>query len=183
MDTNRISKKLNEILNDQVTKEANAAQIYLSYGAWAETQGYAGTADFLFRHAHEERNHMMKVLKYILARGSKPKITALAVPPKDPNNLEECFEKIFKHEVDNTTSIYKIATVALEEKDYATWNFAQWFVREQIEEETMVMDLLDTLRIAGGSNASHEALQYFDAKMGQKNDEAALPREATSQNP
>ncbi len=183
MDTNRISKKLHELLNDQVTKEANASQIYLAYGAWAETQGYAGTADFLFRHANEERNHMMKVLTYIMARGSKPKITALSAPPTDPTNLEDCFEKIFKHEVDNTTAIYNIATAALEEKDYATWNFAQWFVREQIEEETMVMNLLDTLRIAGGSHATDEALQYFDAKMGKKNDEATLPREATTEKP
>ncbi len=183
MDTNRISKKLHEVLNHQVTKEANASQIYLAYGAWAETKGYAGTADFLFRHADEERNHMMKVLKYILARGSKPEIMALAAPPKDPKNLEHCFEQIFKHEVDNTTAIYTIATVALEEKDYATWNFAQWFVREQIEEETMVMDLLDRLRIAGGANATDEALQYFDAKMGKKNDEVTLPREASTENP
>ena len=66
MNTNRLSKTLTAALNMQLTKEAYASQIYLSYGAWANHQGYAGIANFLFRHAQEERNHMMKILEYIL---------------------------------------------------------------------------------------------------------------------
>ena len=66
MNTNRLSPALTEALNAQMTREAHAAQIYLSYGAWAENLGYGGVANFLFRHAHEERNHMMKILEYII---------------------------------------------------------------------------------------------------------------------
>lgn len=62
MNTNRLSKTLEEAFNEQMTKEAHAAQIYLSYAAWAESQGCGGIANFLFRHANEERNHMMKIL-------------------------------------------------------------------------------------------------------------------------
>lgn len=65
MDTNRLSKTLTEALNSQMTKEAHASQIYLSYASWAENLGFSGIANFLFRHAEEERNHMMKILEYI----------------------------------------------------------------------------------------------------------------------
>lgn len=183
MNTNRLSKEIEEILNKQVSKEAAAAQIYLSYGCWADSEAYAGVSNLLFRHAQEERNHMMKVMEYIMSRGGKVKISALSAPPKDPQNILDCFEKIFKHEVDNTRAIYKIVSKAQEEEDWATWNFGQWFVKEQIEEETLVMDILDKLEVAGGKKASDESLLLFDTEMGAKEDEAVLPRETSAENP
>jgi ferritin len=65
MNTNRLTDTIASALNDQMTREAHASQIFLSYGAWADSQGLGGTANFLFRHAQEERNHMMKILEYI----------------------------------------------------------------------------------------------------------------------
>lgn len=126
---------------------------------------------------------MMKLIDYIQDRGGKAKIAALAAPPKDPKNLQDCFEKIFQHEVDNTTAIYEIVNLSQEEKDWATWNFAQWFVKKQIEEETLVMDLLDKLKIAGGPKATSESLLYLDNKIGNQEDDAALARDASVDNP
>ncbi|MCK7590884.1 ferritin [Subsaxibacter sp. CAU 1640] len=183
MDTNRLSKKIEAILNRQVTKEAEAAQIYLSYGCWADGEGYGGVANFLFRHANEERNHMMKVMRYIMDRGGSVKIEAIKAPPSNPKNLQDCFEKTFKHEVDNSNSIYEIVNLANEEKDWATYNFAQWFVKEQIEEEKLVMDLLDKLKIAGGPKASNESLFNLDKELAEMPDEVPLAREATEDNP
>src|ERR1700689_3897512 len=100
MKTNRLSDTLAKSLNDQMTKEAHASQIYLSYAAWADGQGYGGIANFLFRHAQEERNHMMKILEYILKRGGEVKVTAIAAPPPNPTSMHDCFEKVFSHEVD-----------------------------------------------------------------------------------
>lgn len=162
MDTNRLSKKVEDILNYQVTKEAVAAQIYLAYGCWADSQGYGGIANYFFRHSGEERDHMMKIVQYIMERGGEVKITAIEAPPINPENLQDCFEKTFKHEVDNTNAIYNIVNMAHEEKDWSTYNFAQWFVKEQIEEEKMVMDLLDKLKISGGPKATHESLFNLD---------------------
>ena len=183
MDTKRIPKTIEDILNRQVRKEAEAAQIFLSYAIWADDQGYEGVANLLFRHSGEERDHMMKVIEYIQNRGGKAKITALNAPPADPKNLKECFERLFKHEVENTTSIYGIVNLAQEEKDWATWNFAQWFVKEQIEEETLVMDLLDKLKIAGGPDATDESLLLLDSQLEQHNDEADMARDADVENP
>src|SRR6476620_7813823 len=108
MNTNRLSSTMQAGLNAQLTKEGHASQIYLSYASWANAGGYAGIANFLFRHAQEERNHMMKILEYILQRGGTVKITAIPAPPPDPTSLNNCFEKVFEHEVDNTKSIYSV---------------------------------------------------------------------------
>lgn len=183
MNTNRLSKKVEAILNRQVTKEAEAAQIYLSYGSWADSQGFGGIANYLFRHSQEERNHMMKVMQYIMERGGKVKIEAIKAPPADPKNLQECFEKTFKHEVDNTTAIYDIVNLSHDEKDWATYNFAQWFVKEQIEEEKLVMDLLDKLKIAGGPKATDESLFNLDSQLAKEPDSVPLARDANMDNP
>jgi ferritin len=183
MNTNRLSENLRKALNDQMTKEAAASQIYLSYGAWANEQGYDGISNFLFRHANEERTHMMKILEYILERGAKVKIEGIPAPPADPANVQDCFEKTFQHEVDNTTGIYKIVKMSFEEEDWATWNFMQWFVKEQTEEETMVMNMLDKLKIAGGVKATGESLYSLDRDMKSEPDDAELAQDKTVENP
>src|ERR1700761_2800650 len=117
MDTSRLSKTIEKALNAQMTKEAHASQIYLSYAAWAADKGYDGVANFLFRHAAEERNHMMKILEYILQRGGKVVVTAIPSPGDDPLSVNDCFEKIFKSEVENTANIYNIVNMSMAEKD------------------------------------------------------------------
>jgi ferritin len=183
MDTNRLSESLRTVLNDQMTKEAYASQIYLSYGSWAASKGYGGISNFLFRHANEERSHMMKILEYILERGAKVNVQAIGAPPADPKNMQDCFEKTFVHEVDNTNGIYKIVKMSHDEGDWATWNFAQWFVKEQTEEETLVMSMLDKLKIAGGEKASGESLYSLDRDMKGTSDDADLAQDKTAENP
>lgn len=172
-----------EALNAQMTKEAHAAQIYLSYGAWADSQGFGGVANFLFRHAHEERNHMMKILEYILKRGAEAKIVAIPAPPENPTSINNCFEKVFGHEVDNTTAIYKIVRLSHDEGDWATWNFMQWFVKEQTEEENLAQDLLDKIKVAGGEKADHASLYSLDRDLEKKPDDAPLAQTATEEKP
>lgn len=183
METNRLSNKMTQALNDQMTKEAHAAQIYLSYASWAEEQGYGGIANFLFRHAHEERNHMMKILEYILKRGAKVKVTAIPDPGDEPKNINDCFEKVFKQEVSNTEAIYNVVNLSFDEKDWATWNFMQWFVKEQTEEETLALELLDKVKIAGGSGANDDALYILDKELAEKPDDATLAQDVTEENP
>ena len=166
-----------------MTKEASASQIYLSYAAWASSEGYGGIANFLFRHANEERNHMMKFLEYILERGAKVKVEAIPAPPKEPTGIQNCFEQVFEQEVDNTKGIYKLVKMSFDEEDWATWHFMQWFVKEQTEEETLALNLLDKIKIAGGVNASGEALYALDKDLQTKSDDAALAEDKTALNP
>ncbi|MCW3084688.1 MAG: ftnA [Bacteroidetes bacterium] len=183
MNTNRLSKTLESALNDQMTKEAHAAQIYLSYAAWADSQGCGGIANFLFRHSGEERNHMMKILEYILKRGGQVKVTAIPAPSADPKTINNCFEKIFEHEVENTKAIYRVAKMSHDEEDWATWNFMQWFVKEQTEEETLAMSLLDKIKIAGGDHADAASLYSLDRDLEKAPDDAPMAQDATAENP
>ena len=183
MDTNRLSKTLQASLNAHMTKEAHASQIYLSYASWASSAGYGGIANFLFRHAQEERNHMMKFLEYILERGAKVTIEAIPAPPDEPANVQDCFEKVFAQEIDNTKWIYKIVKQSFDEEDWATWHFMQWFVKEQTEEETLAMGLLDKIKIAGGVKASGDALYELDRDLKKEPDDADLAETKTAEKP
>lgn len=177
MSTKRISFAIERALNQQATNEAYAAQVYLAYGIWADGQGFAGISDFLYRHVAEERDHMMKFIHYVQQRGGHARVSALDEPPSDPSSLEECFNALLEHEVKNTEAIYELVNLAHEEKDWITWNFAQWFVQEQNEEETLIMELIDQLKIAGGPDASGEALLYLDSQIGEMENDAELARE------
>lgn len=183
MDTKRLSDRLEKALSDQMNLENLQSSNYLSYGIWASTKGYGGIGNFLFRHAQEERNHAIKFMQYVLNRGGKPKVSAIPAPADDPQGLTECFNRVFQHEVQNTTAIYKLVDMAHEEKDWATFNFLQWFVKEQIEEETLAMNLIDKLKIAGGDRATDESLFTLDKSLENAPDDAPLAREATAENP
>jgi len=183
MNTNRLSKTLAAALNAQMTKEAHASQIYLAYASWAENRGFGGVANFLFRHAQEERNHMMKILEYILKRGAEVQIKAIPAPPENPESINNCFEKIFAHEVDNTRAVYRLVKISLEEEDWATWNFMQWFVKEQVEEETLALNLLDKMKIAGGEEITSNSLYAFDRDLEKTPDEARSAQDVTAESP
>jgi ferritin len=183
MNTNRLSESLQAGLNTHMTKEAHASQIYLSYAAWASGEGYDGIANFLFRHAQEERNHMMKILEYILQRGGTVKVEAIPAPPSNPSNVQNCFEKVLEHEIDNTNAIYKLVKMSFMEEDWATWNFMQWFVKEQTEEETLALNLLDKIKIAGGAKASGDALYNLDRDLEKAPDDAELAQDKSADNP
>lgn len=178
MNTKRISDKMEKLLNKQVTNEAWNAEIYLSFGAWAEEKGMSGLSNFLFRHSQEEREHMMKFMQHIMQRDGRVKIDRIPAPLKDPKNLKDCLEQIFKAEMENSKSIYKIVDLAMDEKDWPTWNFLQWFVKEQIEEENMASDLLDKFNLlGGGKEIAGSDLYQFDKDLGKTDDEAELARD------
>jgi len=183
MNTNRLSSSLMKGLNDQMTKEGEASQIYLAYASWASKEGYAGIANFLFRHAQEERNHMMKFLEYILERGGEVTIQAIPAPGALPSSVQDCFNKVFQQEVSNTEAIYKLVKQSFTEEDWATWNFMQWFVKEQTEEETLALSLLDKIKIAGGEKASGDALYNLDRVLETTPDDAELAQEKTADKP
>ena len=183
METNRLSPTLAAALNAQMTNEAHNSQIYLAYASWADDKGYGGISNFLFRHANEERNHMMKFLEYILKRGAKVTVTEIPAPGADPVNVNDCFKKVFQYEVENTTKIYDIVNMAMAEKDWATWNFLQWFVKEQTEEETLALDLLSKVKVAGGANAENHAIYSLDQELAKTPDDAVLAQEVTVEKP
>ncbi len=147
-----LNKKVEAILNEQVEKEAYSSNLYLAMACWAETSGYAGVAQWLYLQADEERMHMLKFVKYINERGGKAVISALKEPPKTQKGIKSMFEAVLKHEQFISESINKIFALSIEEKDYTTQSWVQWFVNEQIEEEAQVTEILDKLNLLGDHN-------------------------------
>jgi ferritin len=145
MGTMKLSKTLETALNTQIAKEAYASQIFLSYASWAERHGYSGIANFLFRHSQEERNNMIIIIDYILKRGSEVTITAIPAPPENPENINTCLEEVNEIEEIYTKGIHGIIKMSADEKDWAAHKFIQWFLKEQIEEETFAKSLLNRM--------------------------------------
>ena len=138
-----MNTRVESALNDQIQKEASSSQFYLAMASWAENNGLNGTAKFMYTHSDEERFHMLKLVKFINERGGKAIIPAIALPPKEFNGLENVFELLLQHEI-------MVVDICLQEKDYTTHNFVQWYVSEQLEEEALARSVLDKLRLIGG---------------------------------
>jgi len=117
--------------------------------SWAETQGFNGIATFLYTHSDEERMHMLKLVKFVNERGGVAIIPALDAPPVEFNSITYVFEELLNHEVMVTESINNVVDVCLNEKDYTTHNFMQWYVSEQIEEEALARTINDKLKMIG----------------------------------
>jgi ferritin len=147
-----LNTKVENICNRQVEREGYSSNLYLSMASWAENNGLSGVASWLYVQADEERLHMLKFIKYINERGGSAVIPALKKPVSDYKNVEDVFKEVLKHEEFVTASINEIVHVSLEGKDYNTHNFLQWFVLEQVEEETSARAILDKLRLVGKNN-------------------------------
>jgi ferritin len=154
-----LSKKIEAALNRQVEVEASSSQAYLAMASWAENTGLSGTAAFLYRHADEERMHMLKLIKFINERGGRAVVPALELPNTGFNSITDIFQTLLDHETKVTEEINGVVDLCLQEKDYTTHNFMQWYVSEQIEEEALARNLIDKLNLIGNDKGG---LYLFD---------------------
>ena len=144
-----ISKNVEKAINDQIKIEEESSRIYLAMASWLEANGYPGAAAFLYRQTEEERMHLLKFIKYVNDRGGCALIKELKAPETKFKSLQEVFSKVLKHEEFVTESINTLYGVTVCEKDYTTGNFLQWFITEQIEEESTMRSILDKMALLG----------------------------------
>lgn len=154
-----LAERIERALNDQIKTEAESSQFYLAMASWAETHGLNGTAKFLYQHSDEERMHMLKLVKFVNERGGHAEVPALSQPPKDFESINNVFQTLLDHETKVTAEINKVVDICLQEKDYTTHNFMQWYVSEQIEEEALAREIMDKLKLIG---ADKGGLYLFD---------------------
>lgn len=159
-----LAKKIELSLNKQIRIEAESSQIYLSMACWAEIQGLEGVAQFMYKQSDEERLHMLKLIKYVNERGGHAVVTDLKAPKTTFGNMKEMFEELYNHELFVSNSINELVHVTFEQKDYATHNFLQWYVAEQIEEEAQAKTILDKINLIGDDKGG---LYLFDRDIQQ----------------
>ncbi len=154
-----LTAKMEKALNDQIRVEAESSQVYLSMASWAEVKGLEGISLFMYKHSDEERLHMLKLIKYVNERGGHAHISDLKEPETDFGSFQKMFKDLYDHEIFVSQSINELVHVSLEEKDYATHNFLQWYVAEQIEEEALARTILDKINLIGNDKGG---LYLFD---------------------
>ena len=159
MATNKVISKL----NTQVNMEQTASQAYLGMAIWCEQNALEGSASFYYSQSDEERTHMLKIIKYINSIGGTVNISHIDSPSKKYTSLKMTLEKGLDSEKKVTASINKLTDLALSEKDFESFNFLQWFISEQAEEEQKFQSILDKFELLG--NDGH-ALYSIDKLMG-----------------
>ncbi|HVE36718.1 MAG TPA: ferritin [Nitrososphaeraceae archaeon] len=145
----RISTELAKAINDQISYEASSTQAYVAIGSWCERTGYNGSATFFFEQAAEENTHMLKFVHYLNNAGAEAIIPATEKPKGNFDSLESAFQAGLKSEQTVTKLINNLVEIADREKDRATYSFLQWYVSEQLEEETLFGTILQKFEIIG----------------------------------
>ncbi|MEM8843918.1 MAG: non-heme ferritin [Pseudomonadota bacterium] len=159
-----LSNKIIERLNEQINMEFYSSNLYLQMSSWCEHEGLEGSAAFLRDHAVDEMNHMQRLFSYVNECGAMAELGQIDAPPTQFESVQDIYEKTFKHECFITKRINDLADVAFTEKDYSTFNFLQWYVAEQHEEEMLFKSILDKLRIIGTDGIG---LYHFDQELKQ----------------
>lgn len=147
-----LPEKVEAILNVQIKKEDYSSQLYLSMASWAENNGFEGVSNWLYAQAEEERMHMLKLIKYVNERDGVALIPGIETPPSDFGDIFQAFDQVLAHEKFISGSINEIIAVCIAENDFTTQSWIQWFVTEQIEEESSVKAIIDKLNLLGKNN-------------------------------
>jgi len=157
----KISPKMKKALNDQVALEALASNSYLAMASWCEVTGYQGGADYFYAQSDEERTHMLKVVHYLNDMGSAAGIPAIKAPASSYKSLEGLIKTALKNEQTVTKAIHNMVDIAQKEKDHSTYAFLEWFVNEQVQEETKFETLLQKFDLIGRDKLAINEIDKF----------------------
>ena len=160
-----LSQNLTDLLNRQITLEIYSSNLYRQMGAWCEAQGLTGCARFLETHSQEESEHMIRLFRYVNDTGAMARIGAVEAPRHDYEDVADVFQETLKHEQEITKAIHALVQAAFEEGDYSTFQFLQWYVAEQHEEEGLFKQLCDRIAIVGTDGPG---LFLFDREVGDR---------------
>ncbi|WP_461534004.1 ferritin [Sinomicrobium sp.] len=157
-----INVEVMDLLNKQVAIEAHSSAIYLAMASWCDRNALNCSAQFFYEQAEEEREHMMKIFRFINDNGGmaySPEIPSIS---HDFDSLEAIFEASLDQEIEVTKSIHNIVAKCRKVNDFGTENFLQWFVKEQMEEEQTMRNILDLFELMGSDGI---ALKLIDERI------------------
>ena len=145
----KISIKMKKALQDQVALEALASNSYLAMASWCEVTGYQGGSAYFYAQSDEERTHMLKIVHYLNDMGAAAAIPSIKAPSATYKSLEGLIKLALKNEQTVTKAIHKMVEIAQKEKDHSTYAFLEWFVNEQVQEETKFETILQKFDLIG----------------------------------
>ena len=144
-----LNEEVERALNNQIKTESHASSTYLAMSTWCGEHGYDFSAGFFAKQAEEERAHMLKLFKYVNDRGGRaisPEITNITT---DFNSFRDLFERTLEMEMHVTQLFNDMAEKCIRQKDFVTFQFIQWFLEEQIQEEYVARRILELFDLIG----------------------------------
>jgi len=160
-----LKEKVLKALNKQLNVEFYSSYLYLSMAAHFESASLTGFASWMRMQSKEEYDHAIKVYDFIHDRDGVVELMKIDAPKTSWKTPTEIFEEVYAHEKEVSKSIYELVDLGIVEKDHATTGFLQWFVNEQVEEESSAMKVLDRMKLVGDSK---QGLFLMDREMGQR---------------
>ncbi|PIF03225.1 MAG: ferritin [Arcobacter sp.] len=160
-----ISKNLQKELIIQLNKEYHSAYIYLGMSAYCSKEGYNGAASWFLTQYQEEVAHGMKLFKYLEDQGVNIELPQIDSVKVEFKSLLDVFKKSLAHEQYMTKNLNNLSDLAMKEKDHATYNLLQWYVTEQVEEEAIVKEIIDNIKLIGDNGYG---LYTIDKELGSR---------------
>lgn len=160
-----LNDKLQAALNDQIQRETFSAYIYLAMSANCDERNLTGFATWMKMQAQEEMMHAMRIYDHILERGGTVILQAIEQPPSEFGSPLDIMEKSLAHERFITGQINELYDMAVEVGDRPAQVMLQWFITEQMEEESTVDDIVERLKMFGQEGA---ALLMVDTELGSR---------------
>lgn len=157
-----ISKKLEAALNEQIALEAQASFQYLAMASWCEQQALNGAAKFFYKQSAEERQHMMKIFHYLNSVNGHALVPTIDKTQLKFKDVKDVVDTALKGEQKVTAAVHKLSELTSKEKDYATYNFVQFYVNEQREEEVLFTQILEKIELIGMEGMG---LYYIDKEL------------------
>ncbi len=171
-----IKEVIQSAINLQIAREIYSSNLYLSMAGYYTTKNLHGFANWMRIQAEEEMTHALKLFDYLLDRGGKPIISAIAAPPSEWENTVVVFENAYHHEQLVTSWIHELADLAIAERDHATSSMLKWFIDEQVEEEATTGEIYDRLCMIGDNPT---ALFFLDNELKTRKMTATVDAKAT----
>lgn len=144
-----LTEEIETLLNEQIKIEAHSSSVYLAMSAWCNQNGYDYSARYFQQQSGEEREHMLKLFEFVNDMGGRaisPDVTNI---PHDFDSFRGVFEAALQQEIYVTQQFNRIADRCFKAKDFMTFQFIQWFLKEQIEEEYIARRALELFEVIG----------------------------------
>jgi ferritin len=160
-----INATMQDAINVQINLEQSSAQLYLAMSGAMEGKNFHGFARWLRVQAEEEGKHATRLVDHLLGRGGRLELGSIEKPPAEFGSVTQLFEKVLQHEQFISASIDRLFELARAQKDHASEVALQWFVTEQVEEESTASQILAQVRAVGEQGGG---IWYLDGKLGKR---------------
>ena len=148
-----LNKKMVSAINEQINAELYSSYMYLSMAAYFDAINLKGFANWMRVQVQEENFHAMKFFDYVLSRQGKVILKAIAAPPTTWKSPLDVFKATYAHEQKVTSLIEELATLSQKENDHATSVLLQWYITEQVEEESNADGIVQKLKLIGDNSS------------------------------